>query len=184
MATFYADQISKRLRHRGVYEGREQSVSGSYRLAVGASLATTDLLHMLRLGENVRPIRLLVAIKKINGTPVLTNGSFSIGVAPDTAANVTRPDGSVYPPLVASTTVLGASTALGADLTTQVIDVPPPTANTEWGPYVVTLTPSGAGALSTAGGDVDIVLTAIFMGERTEAAPVYSEFSNPKFKNP
>lgn len=183
MATFYADQIPKRLRHRGVYEGREQSVSGSLRVSPGQSLATADLLQMLKLGENQRPVRLLISVTKLNGTPVLTNPSFSIGVTPDTAANVTRPDGTVYPPLVASTTVLGASTALGTDLTTQVIDVPPPTANTDWGPFIVTLTPSGAGAFSVSGGEIDIKLTAVILGERTEALPIYSEFNSAKYKN-
>lgn len=182
MAIFNADQIPKRLRHRGVYEGREQSVSGSLRVSPGQSIATTDLIQFLRLGENVRPIRLLLSVKKLNGTPVLTNPTFSLGVTPDTASNVTRPDGTVYPPLTAATAVFQAGTALGADLTTQVIDVPPPTAASEWGPYIATATPT-AGAFSVSGGEIDLELTAIYLGERTEALPVYSEFNSGKYKN-
>lgn len=182
MAIFNADQIAKRLRHRGVYEGREQSVSGSLRVSPGQSILTTDLIQFLRLGENVRPVRLLLSVKKLNGTPVLVNPTFSLGVTPDTAANVTRPDGTVYPPLVAATAVFQAGTALGADLTTQVIDVPPPTANTEWGPYIATATPT-AGTFSVTGGEIDLELTAIYLGERTEALAVYSEFNSGKYKN-
>jgi len=185
MATFYSQQIPKRLRHRGLYEGKEQSVSGTIRVIPGQSLATTDLIQMLILGENVRPESILVGVKKVNGTPVLTNPSFSVGVTPLVLnpTSVTRPDGTVYPPLVASTTVLGTSTALGADNLARFAEPAPPTANTEWGPYIVTLTPSGAGAFSVAGGDIDLFVEIVCRGELTEANPIYSEFNSGKFKN-
>ena len=183
MATLYSQQIPKRLRHRGLYEGKEQSVSGTIRVVAGQSIATTDLLQMLILGENVRPESVLVGVKKVSGTPVLTNPSFSVGVTPLLTASVTRPDGTVYPPLTASTTVLGTSTALGADNLARFNEPAPPTANTEWGPYIVTLTPSGAGAFSVAGGDIDLFVEIVCRGELTEAAPVYSEFNSQKYKN-
>ena len=185
MATFYSQQIPKRLRHRGLYEGKEQSVSGTIRLVAGQAIATTDLLQMLILGENVRPESVLVGVKKVNGTPTLNNPSFSVGVTPLVLnpTSVTRPDGTVYPPLVASTTVLGASTALGADNLARFAEPAPPTANTEWGPYIVTLTPSGGGAFSASGGDIDLFVEVVLRGELTEAIPVYSEFNSTKYKN-
>ena len=185
MATFYSQQISKRLRHRGLYEGKAQSVSGTIRVTPAQAIATTDLIQMLILGENVRPESILVGVKKVSGTPVLTNPSFSVGVTPLVLnpTSVTRPDGTVYPPLVASTTVLGASTALGADNLARFNEQAPPTANTEWGPYIVTLSPSGAGAFSVAGGDIDLFVEIVCRGELTEANPIYSEFNSGKFKN-
>ena len=183
MATLYSQQIPKRLRHRGLYGGKEQSVSGTIRVVAGQSIATSDLLQMLILGENVRPEAILVGVKKVSGTPVLTNPSFSVGVTPLLTASVTRPDGTVYPPLTASATVLGASTALGADNLARFNEPAPPTANTEWGPYIVTLTPSGAGAFSVAGGDIDLFVEIVCRGELTEADPIYSEFNSGKFKN-
>ena len=185
MATFYSQQIPKRLRHRGLYEGKEQSVSGTIRLVAGQAVATTDLIQMLILGENIRPESILVGVKKVSGTPTLNNPSFSVGVTPLVLnpTSVTRPDGTVYPPLVASTTVLGVSTALGADNLARFNEPAPPTANTEWGPYIVTLTPSGAGAFSVAGGDIDLFVEIVCRGELTEANPIYSEFNSGKFKN-
>lgn len=185
MATFYSQQIPKRLRHRGLYEGKEQSVSGTLRLLAGGALQTTDLLQMLILGENVRPESILVGVKKVNGTPVLTNPSFSVGVTPLVLnpTSVTRPDGTVYPPLAASATILGASTALGADNLARFGEPGIPSATlADWGPYIVTLTPSGAGAFSVAGGDIDIFVEIVTRGELTEAAPVYSEFNSTKYK--
>ena len=183
MATLYSQQIPKRLRHRGLYEGKEQSVSGTIRVVAGQSIATTDLLQMLILGENVRPEAILVGVKKVSGTPVLTNPSFSVGVTPLLATNVTRADGTVYPPLSTSATVLGVSTALGADNLARFDEPAPPTSASEWGPYIVTLTPSGAGAFSVAGGDIDLFVEIVCRGELTEATPVYSEFNSQKYKN-
>lgn len=96
MANFDSDLINRNLRHRGTTSGKEYTVSGRRRVAAGGSIATTDLLRMVPLGESQRPIRLVAWIKAVTGTPVLTNASFSFGIAPVSASNLTRPDGSVY----------------------------------------------------------------------------------------
>jgi hypothetical protein len=52
-----------------------------------------------------------------------------------------------------------------------------------WAPFYITLTPSGAGAFSVAGGDVDVILEAVFLGEQQANQLVYTEFNSTKYKN-
>ena len=85
MATFDSDLVVKKIRHRGLYSGKEQGVTGSRRFAAGASVALADLLRMGPVGENVRPIRLVLTSTPLSGTPVLTNATFTVGVAPISA---------------------------------------------------------------------------------------------------
>ena len=183
MATFDSFLVTKNIRHRGLYAGKEQTVSGSRRLAAGGSIATTDLLRMVPLGEDQRPLRITAMIKAVSGTPVLTNPSFSFGISPISASNVTRPDGTVYTPVVASATRLGASTAMGTDEMLTITEIDSVTDASNWGPFYVTMTPSGAGAFSVAGGDVDIILEVVYLGELQEATPLYTEFNSTKYKN-
>jgi hypothetical protein len=181
MATYSSNLIPKRIRHRGVYEGREQSLSGTYRLKVGTALTTADVLNMVVLGENSRPDRIIVSYKEVSGTPVITGGSVSVGVAPLNASTLTRADGTTYPPLTANATLYSAAADLGAGVLVHVSPTVAPSTNTDWGPFVITLTPTEA--TSVAGGEIDIVVTVEFRGELTEADPVYSEFNSGKYKN-
>lgn len=183
MANFDSDLLVKNIRHRGLYSGKEQTVSAKRRLAAGGSIATSDLLRMVPLGESCRPIRITAMIKAVSGTPVLTNPSFSIGITPIAATNTTRPDGTVYTPVATSATRLGASTALGTDEMATFTEVDSVTDTTNWAPFYVTMTPSGAGAFSVAGGDIDIVLEVVYLGEQTTAPLVYDTFNNGKYKN-
>lgn len=180
MATFLSDLIPKRLRHRGVYDGKIQSVTGSYRLNPGVTLTTADVIQMIELGENVRPVRLVVAVKEVSGTPTVT-GTVSVGVAPSLVANLVRPTGETFPPLTAAATLYSASINLGTTATTHVNPAVAPTTNTDWGPFYVTVTPTAN--LSVADGSVDIFVTAEFEGEHQEVAPIYSEFNASKYKN-
>ena len=185
MPIFDSFMVTKNIRHRGLCHGKEQTVSSRVRVAAGGSLVIggADLLRMVPVGEDQRPIRLTALIKAVSGTPVLTNPSFSFGISPISASNVTRPDGSVYTPVTASATRLAASTAMGTDEMLTITEIDSVTDASNWGPFFVTMTPSGAGAFSVAGGDVDIILEVVFLGEMQEALPVYSEFNNTKYKN-
>ena len=183
MANFDSDLIVKNVRHRGIANGKEQTVSGRVRVKADGSIATSDLLRMVPLGENQRPIRMVAMIRAVSGTPVLTNPSFSLGIAPLTASNVTRPDGTVFTPVTTSATRLGASTALSTDEMAHFTEIDSVTDSVNWGPFYVTMTPSGAGAFSVAGGDVDVTLEVVYLGEAQTAEPVYTRFNNPKYKN-
>lgn len=185
MATFTSRLVQKKNRNRGVYSGKEQSVTGTIILASGASIATTDLIQLVPLGENVRPTRLLLKSTTISGNPALTNPTFNIGVAPLSASNFTRPDGTVYAPLTVSATVLSAGLVIPANDVIVDIDIPRPVADSvaNYGPYLVTATPAGAGAFSVAGGSIELALTVIFEGEISTVAGVYDEFMNTKVAN-
>lgn len=184
MATFNSELIAKKLRHRGPHAGKEFTVSGNFIVRAGAPIATTDLLRMVPLGENQRPIRLTISALPISGTPVMTNPSFSVGVIADGATNFTRADGSVYVPVATSAVVLAASAALVANTKTH-IEVPRPVADSvsKYGPFFVTLTPSGAGAFSVAGGDIQLKLEVVTVGENRTDTPVYDTYLNTKVKN-
>ena len=163
MANFDSDLIVKNIRHRGIANGKEQTVSGRVRVKAGGSIATSDLLRMVPLGENQRPIRMVAMIRA--------------------ASNVTRPDGTVFTPVTTSATRLGASTALSTDEMAHFTEIDSVTDSVNWGPFYVTMTPSGAGAFSVAGGDVDVTLEVVYLGEAQTAEPVYTRFNNPKYKN-
>lgn len=172
----------KGIRHRGLYEGREQSVTGRFRLKAGDALATTDVINAIPLGENVQPSRFELTMTKLNGTPVLTNGEFNVGVAPMMTEAAERADGRVYPALSADDDLFGALDLDGVSKDALNVTVDPSSA-TKWGPFYVTLTPTEA--ISVAGGDVDIQLTVYFLGEKEEADPVYTEWqvNGGKYKN-
>lgn len=174
MATYKSDLTVKGIRHRSTHEGIVDSVTGRFRLNPGTALTTADLFNMVPLGENVRPLRIILSYKEVSGTPVLTGGDFDIGVAPLLATNVKRADGTEFPPLTAAATKYSASADLGAATQVNVPVTVAPSDNTKWGPFYVTLTPGEA--TSVAGGSIDINLTVEFAAEKEEAEPVYSEF--------
>jgi hypothetical protein len=194
MATIDSVAVLKKNRHRGVTEGQAQSISGRVRIGTGAtsaaaSVATSDLLRMIPLGENVRPLRVIVHALPIAGTPVLTNPTFSVGVVPITTASglttLTRPDGTQFPALTTSATALVSSVVLDSDNMNQSIEIKRPVADSvsNYGPYYVTLTPAGAGAFSVAGGDIDLYVTVEFIGERKDGGLVYTTYVNQNVNN-
>jgi|SRR5690625_35481 len=183
MAT--TDLKVKDIRHRGLYEGREQSVSGRFRLRDGEALATTDVIEAVPLGENVAPYRMQLTVTKISGEPVVTGGEFNVGVAPmaqSLGPNTKRADGREYPPLTAGASRLGTLDVNGVARDAADITVDP-SDDAKWGPFYATLTPTEA--ISVADGDVDIQLTVYFLGEKEEADPVYTEWlvNGGKYKN-
>ena len=180
MATLDSDLVVKKIRHRGLYSGKEQSVTGSIKLSAGTSVATTDLLQMVPLGENVRPIRILLQVTPLNGTPVLTNAVFDVGVKSISTTALTRPDGTSYPALITDADQLAANVTL-ANNTKTTIEIPRPVADSvaNYGPYYGTLTPDTS-AFSVAGGDILVSAEVVFLGEIKPDAMVYTSWNSQK----
>lgn len=174
MATYKSDLDVKAIRHRGLYEGKTQSVSGRFRFNAGQQVTTADLLRAVPLGENVRPTKITLTLKKVSGTPAMTGGAFNVGVAPLTpGVNAKRADGVEFPPLTASAALYGAADFdAGAVTKVELVAAQLPSANTKWGPFLITLTPTETSAIS--GGSFDINVTVEFQGEKEEAEAVYT----------
>lgn len=176
------DLYTKGIRHRGLYEGKEQSVSGRFRLRDGQSVAAGETVLAIPLGENVAPYRVMLTATKLDGTPTLTGAAFDVGVAPFKDEDVERADGRVYPPLEEDLDRFGSLdvTSAARDAADVTVD---PADDAKWGPFYVTLTADAEA--SVADGDVDIQLTVYFLGEKEEADPVYSEWlvNGGKFQN-
>lgn len=184
MAIFETKDVKKLQRERGLYSGKAQTVTGEIKLSAGASIATTDIIHAVLLGENIRPHRVILQFVPTSGTPVLTNPTFSVGAKQLSAAAYTNAKGESFPALTTSATALVASMVLDADDMKQDIEVSRPVADSVSGyaPYLVTLTPAGAGAFSVAGGDGILKLTVEFLGLE-DPTLVYDSYSNTKYKN-
>lgn len=185
MANIDSLLVSKKLRHRGIYTGKEQSVTGFVKVADGGSIALTDLIRMIPVGENVRPLSVRLWARTTSGTPVLTNPTFNVGVAPLLAGNFTRPNGDVYAPLTADPDALAAALDLTTDEDAVAADIPAPVADsvTNYGPYIVTVTPAGAGDFSVAGGSIALYLEVVYTGEESLDDPLYTQYINPKVTN-
>lgn len=185
MATYDTSAVKKAIRHRGKKSGVIESVSGVLRVKAGASIATSDLIRFLRLGENTRISRVILNAVPVSGTPVLTNPTFSIGVVAD-GGTFTRGDTSTYAAPATLATAIVSSMVLDADNMKQDIEVKRPVADSvgNYGPHYVTATPAGAGAFSVAGGDIDLILTVEFRGEVKEDDDrfVYTTYANTKVK--
>lgn len=182
MANFDSNSVAKKNRNRGVYAGQLMSVSGVLRVTAGTSIATTDLIRAVPLGENVRPLRIILHWTPVSGTPVLTNAVFSVGIAPMLTTNFTRPDGTVFAPPTASATAFVATTTVDAtDNMATTIEVKRPVADSvsKYGPAYLTLTPITS-AFSVAGGDGDLKVTVEYAGESTGDALVYNQYMPTK----
>lgn len=183
MATLKSDLVNKKLRHRGIYVGKEQDVTGSLYVKAGTSIALTDLIEAVPLGENVRPTRILIQATTRSGTPVLTNPTFNVGVAP-IGGTFTRPDGTTYPALAADVDMLSPLAVIAANTITDIA-IPRPVADSvaNYGPFMVTLQPGGAGAFSVAGGDIELQVQVVYLGEQHPDSTVYNTFAETKYKN-
>ncbi|WQZ00976.1 virion associated protein [Stenotrophomonas phage StenR_269] len=183
MATSRSNIDRKNIKHRGLYAGKEQELTGIVKLSAGGSLATTDLLQMIPLGENVRPIRMTLMATPVSGTPVLTGGAFNCGVIPFDDVPFKRADGTEYPAIPTSATALGTFTLPTGQPLLNSVASNRPVANSvpRYAPYRVTLTPGAA--FSVAGGDIELSLTVVFLGEQIAEPYVYTDFLNPKVAN-
>lgn len=183
MATRRSNVDYKGIKHRGVYGGREQSVTGIVKITEGQSLATTDLLQMVPLGENVRPIELVLHAVPVRGNPTLTGGAFTAGVVPWNDLPFKRPDGTEYPVIATDADVFGTLTLPSGPLIVRASTPPRPVVNSvpNYAPYRVTLTPGAA--FSVAGGDIELSLTVVYVGEQVAEPYVYTDFLDQKVKN-
>lgn len=185
MANFDTNLFRKKNRHRGLYGGKFQSVTGALRVTAGQSIALADLIRAVPMGENTRPLRVTLSAIVVSGTPVLTNPTFNVGVIPLATTAFVRPDGTSYPVMPTDADILSAAAVLDADRMFSDIEVPTPVADgiSKYAPYTITLTPAGAGAFSVAGGDIDLQVTVEFLGEQNTNTLVYDEFVNDKVAN-
>ena len=185
MATFDTDLVAKKNRARGNHAGRLTSVTAVLPIAEDASFALTDLIRAVPLGENIRPVRVVLEVIPTSGTPVLTNATFDIGVTTIDSAAFERPDGTSFPVVATDADILAADAAIDADLMATDIEIPRPVADSvsNYAPFYVTLTPSGVGAFSVAGGDCNLLVTVEFAGETGTHALVYDEYINDKVAN-
>lgn len=185
MANFDTNLFRKKNKQRGVYGGKEQSVTGVLRIEDGGSIATTDLIRAVPMGENTRPIRIVLTATPVSGTPVLTNPTFDVGVTPHQATTFTRPDGTEYDPLSADADILVDAMVIDAANMEASTAVNRPVADSvsNYGPYTVTLTPSGVGAFSVAGGAIDLGVTVVFLGEQKSDGFVYEEYMPTNVNN-
>lgn len=183
MANFDSLLFQKKLRHRGIYTGKDQSVTAFIKVADGGAIATTDLCRMIPVGENVRPLSVRLHARTLSGTPVITNPAFDVGVIPLMTGAFTRPNGDTYQPLTADSDVLAAALSLATDEDAVATDLPAPVADSvsKYGPYAITLKPTGA--FSVAGGSLAIYLEVIFAGEESLVDPLYTEYLNDKVAN-
>lgn len=183
MATSRSNIDVKGLRHRGVYAGKEQSLTGVIKLRAGQSLATTDLVQMIPLGENVRPIRFTLLATPVAGTPVLSGGGFNVGVIPYNDVPFKRPDGTEFPAIPTDPDALGTATLPTGQPLLVSAAANRPVANSvpNYAPYRVTLTPSAT--FGVTGGDIELALEVVFLGEQIAEPYVYTEFLSQKVDN-
>lgn len=185
MATLSTKTVLKLQRHRGNYSGKIQSVTGSYPVSAGTSIALTDVIRAVTLGNNIRPLRLTLSFVPTSGTPVLTNGTFNVGVEGATTSAFLDAKGNSYAVPATDADILSAALAIDADNMATDVEVPGPVATSvsNYAPFHVTLTPAGAGAFSVAGGDGILNLTVEFLGLEDRDEPVYTEYVNQKVSN-
>lgn len=184
MAILESKEVKKLQRERGLYCGKPQSVTGEIYLVAGQSIATTDTIHALIMGQNTRPHRVVLNFVPTSGTPVLTNPTFAIGAKQLSTATFVDSRNISYPALTTSATAIVASMVLDADDMKQDIEVTRPVADSVAGyaPYYLTITPAGAGAFSVAGGNGTLKIMVEFLGEE-DPTSIYNEFVNQKVKN-
>lgn len=185
MAVFTSNAVKKKLRVRAHTAGRAEQVTSLYRVKAGTSIALADNIDALLLGENTRPVRVILHATPVSGTPVLTNATFNVGVKAASASAYTRPDGTSYAVPATAASQLAAAAVINADNMATVIEVSRPVADSvsRYAPFIVTVTPAGAGAFSVAGGDIDLGITLEFLGEANGDAHIYTDYVNQKVKN-
>jgi hypothetical protein len=185
MATLKSNQIHKHLRNRGPEVGDNKTVTGEIKVADGTSIATTDLIQMLEMGENTRPVKIVLQSVPLSGTPVLTNATFNVGVQQTSANAFVDAYGKSYAAVTTDADQLSAALAIDSDNMASDVEVPRPVADSvaNYAPYFITLTPAGAGAFSVAGGDIKLRLTVTLVGRGTDEDAVYTEYVNQKVDN-
>lgn len=185
MATFESNQVKKLLRARGNHSGVLTSVTGRYAVEAGDSFAlATDAFRILLMGENTRLSRLVLRFIPTSGTPVLTNPVFDVGVEGATSSTYTDSRQNTYAVPATDVDQFGADLTLDTDLMATDVEIARAVADSvsNYAPFYITLTPSGVGAFSVAGGNGFLELTAEYVGLEDEET-VYDEYVNQKVSN-
>ena len=187
MANFDTNLTRKLNRTRGNQSGREQSVTGILVVNPGDSIVTggADVIRAIPLGENSRPVRVILTATPISGTPVLVNPTFHVGVLPIVAgASYTDARNNVYPAITANTSIISPSVVLSTDNMKQDVEVARPVADavSNYAPFFLTMTPAGVGAFSVTGGSIELALTVVQLGDEIQTS-VYTTYIEQKVKN-
>lgn len=178
MANIDSGLVKKNRRERGTHGGREQTVTGVFQLADGASIPTTDVLRVALLGENVRPVRIAAWVVPVEGDATVT-ASVNIGVAPHGEETFKRPTGEEFEQLTADPDALAAALVVPGDGSVTTTDVTFPAGR--YAPFVLTATPTAA--VTSAGGSAELHIAVTFMAEQVANGFVYEEFVNQNVNN-
>lgn len=170
MATYSSRQVNKKKTERGTHALMERGVGGYFQ--IDRALTTSDVIRMVRLGEDQRITALRVWVRAKSGALALSTTSFTCGVAPVSASNFVRPDGTTFTPVTANATLYG-TVALATDGFFQLTDTLPPPGNKGYAPYFITLTPS---ATITPTGTHELVLEVDVQGEADAGTLAYTSF--------
>lgn len=176
MALYNSNLVTKRNRHRGMYEGQDYDVAGRIFLESGTALTTSDDLLFVPVGENqvIHKISLLV----LGDTSTIAGsiGTFQIlgpdGVTPVTVERLgpLGPTSSKYTSPATSAASLRAAGQLDG-YTETVLATPAKLAG-----------PTNVGIRITTGGtvaaDTEMFLTVYFKGE-TGTNDLLAEYPNP-----
>ena len=178
MANIDSSLVKKNRRERGTHGGREQTVTGVFQLADGASIPTSDVLRVALLGENVRPVRLAAWVVPVDGEPTVT-AAFNIGVAPHGEETFKRPTGEEFEQLAEDPDALATGVTVPSNGSVTETDLTFPAGR--YAPFILTATPTAA--VTAAGGSAELHIAVTFMAEQVANGFVYEEFVNQKVAN-
>lgn len=178
MANIDSSLVKKNRRERGTHGGREQTVTGVFNLADGASIGTDDVLRVALLGENVRPVRIAAWVVPVDGEPTVA-AAFNVGVAPHGEEPFKRPTGEEFPQLEADPDALAAGVTVPANGSVTETDVTFPAGR--YAPFIVTATPTAA--VTSTGGSAELHIAVTFMAEQVANGFVYDEYVNQNVNN-
>lgn len=176
MALYNSNLVTKRNRHRGMYEGQDYNVAGRIYLASGTALTTSDDLLFVPVGENQAIHKISLLVLGDTSTIAGSIGTFQIlgpdGVTPVTVERLgpLGPTSSKYTSPATSAASLRAAGQLDG-YTETVLATPAKLAG-----------PTNVGIRITTGGtiaaDTEMFLTVYFKGE-TGTNDLLAEYPNP-----
>lgn len=176
MALYNSNLVTKRNRHRGMYEGQDYNVAGRIYLASGTALTTSDDLLFVPVGENQAIHKISLLVLGDTSTIAGSIGTFQIlgpdGVTPVTVERLgpLGPTSSKYTSPATSAASLRAAGQLDG-YTETVLATPAKLAG-----------PTNVGIRITTGGTIaantEMFLTVYFKGE-TGTNDLLAEYPNP-----
>ncbi len=173
--TYYSNLAKKKARHRGLYEGKPNEVSGRIFLPAGTVLGVGDKLLFAPMGENQAPKRVHLLVIGDTSTAAGEIGRDRILDKAGNPVVVQRkgPGGAAGTQYTSPATSTAAYRAAGQldGYTETVLATPAKLA----GPAMLSLTiTTGA----TVGADTEIFLGAVFDGETSTQSALFVEDQN------